>query len=947
MTPERYREVGEIFRAAAEIPLDRRGAFLDAACGHDEALRQDVESLLSHDSRSEGWIDSRALEVAAQALAQMQSESWANRQVHHYQVSSLLGRGGMGEVYRARDTRLDRDVALKVLPVVYSTDTERLRRFEQEARTAGKLNHPNIVTVYDVGIHDGAPYIVTELLEGEELREQLKQGPLAQRRALVYARQIADGLAAAHAKGIVHRDLKPENIVVTVDGRVKILDFGLAKLKEPLRGRSVETVQTPNTTPGVIMGTTNYMAPEQVRGHEAEERTDIFALGVILYEMLCGQRPFSGESAVEVMNSILTQDPRDLTETNHKISPVLASMVRRCLEKKPEQRFQSASDLSFALEALAPASSGVSAEASATPASRRRLRWIVPVVALVIAAFATAWYLDRADYWWSNPLAKNRTFMALTDFPGTESDAAISRDGKFVTFLSDQDGPFDVWVGQIGTGRFNNLTNGHIADMRNPEVRSLEFSPDGSLISFWVRAPDRTTKWSVPTLGGEARHYLDGPELGWSPDGTRMVYHTSTDGDPIFVTAPDEKVGKQIFINEQPGVHSHFPVWSPDSAFVYFVRGFPPDEMDIWRVPATGGSPERITHHNSRVAHPTFLDRRTLLYTSRDVDGSGPWLYGIDVERRVPHRISFGVEQYTSISADREGRRLVASVANPDANLWGVPITGGISDDVGAHRISLPAVRGLSPRIGPNYMLYLSSKGGDDGIHKLVDGEPPEELWSGSLGRVVAGPAISPDGRRIAFTAQKGGRNRLYLMNSDGTGVTQLAKSLEVRGAPSWSPGGGWLTIAAGEKEEAGLFKVAPLNEGPAIELIHGPALNPVWSPDGQFVVYAGVEIGTRFSLKAATADGKPYPIPEITLSRGSSRFAFLPNQQVLVVMEGEFWHKNFWSIDLTNGKRRQLTNFDREYLISDFDIFPDGKQIIFGRLKERSNVILIDFLQQ
>ena len=231
MTPERYREVGEIFRAAAEIPLDRRGAFLDAACGHDKALRQEVESLLSHDSHSEGWIDSRALEVAAQALARMQSESWANRQVHHYQVSSLLGRGGMGEVYRARDTRLDRDVALKVLPVVYSTDTERLRRFEQEARTAGKLNHPNIVTVYDVGVHDGAPYIVTELLEGEELREQLKQGPLAQRRALGYARQIADGLAAAHAKGIVHRDLKPENIFVTVDGRVKILDFGLAKVE--------------------------------------------------------------------------------------------------------------------------------------------------------------------------------------------------------------------------------------------------------------------------------------------------------------------------------------------------------------------------------------------------------------------------------------------------------------------------------------------------------------------------------------------------------------------------------------------------------------------------------------------------------------------------------------------------------------------------------------------
>jgi serine/threonine protein kinase len=265
MTPERYREVGRVFRAAAEIPADQRNAFLDTTCGEDIDLRKEVESLLGHDSRGAGWLDERALDVAALALASTRSESWEGRQVQHYHVSSLLGRGGMGEVYRARDKRLGRDVALKVLPIAYSTDTERLRRFEQEARTAGMLNHPNILTVYDVGINDGAPFIVTELLEGEELREQLKQGAIAQRRVLAYARQIADGLAAAHAKGIVHRDLKPENIFVTTDGRLKILDFGLAKLTEPPSGSSIQTVQPPNTSPGVVMGTANYMAPEQVR----------------------------------------------------------------------------------------------------------------------------------------------------------------------------------------------------------------------------------------------------------------------------------------------------------------------------------------------------------------------------------------------------------------------------------------------------------------------------------------------------------------------------------------------------------------------------------------------------------------------------------------------------------------------------------------------------------
>src|SRR5262245_43926941 len=859
MTPERYREVGEIFRAAAELPSNRRHAFLDTACGNDEALRQEVESLLNHDSQSEAWIDERALDVAAKGLAGTPSVSWVGRQVHHYQVSSLLGRGSMGEVYRARDKRLERDVALKVLPTAYSTDAERLRRFEQEARATGKLNHPNILTVYDVGVIDGAPYIVTELLEGEELRAQLKPGAVSQRSVLAYARQIADGLAAAHAKGIIHRDLKPENIFVTADGRVKILDFGLAKLKGPPSGSSIETVQPLNTAPGMVMGTANYMSPEQVRGHEAEQRSDIFAFGVVLYEILCGERPFSGESAVEVMNSILTVDPPDLTETNSKVSPVLSRIVRRCLEKKPEQRFQSASDLSFALEASTIPGSSVTREpllSPTSPASRRRLHWMAPAVGLIAVALLIVWYLNRSDYWWSNPLVSAR-FTPLTDLPGTECDGAISRDGKVVSFLSDRYGPFDLWVGQIGAGRFNNLTNGQIPDMRNPEVRSVAFSPDGSLISFWVRAPDKTTVWAVPTMGGNTRPYLDGPELDWSPDGSRMAYHTSADGDPIFVTEPNEKVGKQIYVADR-GVHNHFPLWSTDGAFIYFVHGFPPDEMDIWRIPSTGGSPERITFHNSRVAHLTFLNPRTLLYTTREADGSGPWLYGIDINRRVPHRISFGVERYTSIAATSDGRRLVASVANPDAHIWRVPISAGIAEESSVSRITLPAFRSLSPRMGPNYLLYLSSKGGDDGIWKLANGEAVE-LWNGSLGRVLVSPAIAPDGRRIACAAQKSGRSKLYLMNSDGTAVTELAPSLNVRGAPSWPPTGEWLTVAADHGKSTAIFKV-PLDGGSATPLVNEPGTNPVWSPDGQFVVYAGVEGGTRFSLKAATADGKPYP---------------------------------------------------------------------------------------
>src|SRR5262245_59938919 len=320
---------------------------------------------------------------------QTSKELSANTTLSHYRIISKLGAGGMGEVYRARDARLDRDVAIKVLPASFSNDQDRLRRFEQEARATSALNHPNILTIYDIGDHEGSPYIVAELLEGEELRDVLNEGMISPRRAIDYALQSVAGLGAAHEKSIVHRDLKPENLFVTKDGRIKILDFGLAKLRtaKVASGASSEIVtQSAITDPGTIMGTVGYMSPEQVRGQNADQRSDIFSFGAILYEMLGGRRAFQRETMAETMTAILKEEPQDITGTNSRINPGLEKIIHRCLEKKPERRFQSTNDLGFALEALSvpTGSSGDWATTTAqvdvkakTSAWRGRLPWIV------------------------------------------------------------------------------------------------------------------------------------------------------------------------------------------------------------------------------------------------------------------------------------------------------------------------------------------------------------------------------------------------------------------------------------------------------------------------------------------------------------------------------------------------------------------------------------------
>jgi Tol biopolymer transport system component len=579
------------------------------------------------------------------------------------------------------------------------------------------------------------------------------------------------------------------------------------------------------------------------------------------------------------------------------------------------------------------------------PTSRWRYVWLTIGAAAVLAVGTVVWLLERADYFWKNPLA-DAQFRLVTDFGGTEQAAAISRDGKFIAFLSNRDGPMDVWVTQVGGSGFHNLTRGSIGELTNPSVRTMSFSPDGAQVSFWVRTPaasnvGRIGVWTVPTMGGPVRPYLDNvAEFELSGDGARLVYHTPGPGDPMFVRDRDQSEARQIF--EAPaGLHAHFPVWSPDETFIYFVQGVVPNEMDIWRIRPAGGTSERITAHNSQVSHPAFLNERTLVYLATTADGSRTGIFAVDVERRFSRRISVGVEHYTSLASSADGRRLVATVASPKGTLWRVLISDQVAEESAATRITLPIASAQSPRIGPNYLLYVSSSGGRAGLWKFADGTATE-LWSGPDARIVGGPSIAPDNRGIAFVVEERVGTRLYVMDESGTNVRALAESLEVRGTPAWAPDGASITVAA-QRDGAPRLLTLSLDDRSAVPLMSEYSTDPVWSPDGVFFAYSGPDVGTTFPVKAATADGRSHPLPNLTLPRGARRLAFLPDRRGLIVLRGEIERKNFWLINLETGIERQLTNFGRDFIIGDFDVSRDGREIVFDRIQQNSDIVMID----
>ena len=576
-------------------------------------------------------------------------------------------------------------------------------------------------------------------------------------------------------------------------------------------------------------------------------------------------------------------------------------------------------------------------------------RWRVPLLLILAAAAlfigATFW-MYRTEYFWRNPLT-DAHFQPVTDFGGIEQSAAVSRDGHLIAFLSDRDGQTDVWLTQAGSGQFHNLTHGSAREIVNPSVRTLGFLPDGSAVTFWVRKQDGSSGenisvWAVPTLGGEPRPYLEGvAEYDWSPNGGRLAYHTPGPGDPLFVSDNPPRPGDRPIFTAPAGLHSHFPLWSRDAAFLYFVQGELPDKLDVWRIPSAGGTPERITDHNARVSHPVLLDRRTLMYLAGDADGSGPFLYSMDVDHRIPHRLTSGLDRYTSLAATADGRRLLLSVASPKTTLWRLQITDSPREASAPAPIPLTTSTGFSPRLGPNYLLYLSRTGTGENIWKLANGTSTQ-LWSGEGARVIGGPTSSPDGQNVAFSVSQHGQTLLYAMRSDGTNARIVAGSLQLHGAPAWAPDGLSILTSADESGVPHLVRV-PLDGRSPTPFVREYSVDPVWAPDGSFLVYSGPDIGTTLSLKSVTPEGKPYTLPPVKLTRGARHLAFLPGRRSLVVLRGDLQHKNLWLIDWKTGMEQQLTNLPADFEINDFDISPDGHEIVLERVQDRSDIVMLD----
>jgi Tol biopolymer transport system component len=728
-----------------------------------------------------------------------------------YQLLAILGTGGMGEVYRARDSKLDRDVAIKLLPLDVASDSDRLARFEREARTLAALTHPNIVTIHSIEEIDGRRFLTMEVVNGEPLDRHRIRGGLPLDQILAIAIPVADAVAAAHERGIVHRDLKPANIIVGVGGRIKVLDFGLAKLNragEP-HGLTVPTLSL--TGDGHIVGTAAYMSPEQAQGRAVDYRSDVFSFGVILYELATGHRPFTGDNSLEVLSAIVRDVPQAVTAVKPLLPREFDRIVRRCLAKDPEERYQAAKDLRNDLRDLRGDLESGELFASPTGAAHsfsrqsQLLSWLMTIggaaaLALGVGTFVasrTGQALPAA------PQPVTATFTQLTAAPGLEMQPNLSPDGKWMAYVAGPPGNLDIYLQGVGGRTAINLTKDSAADDSQPR-----FSPDGEHTAF--RSERQGGGIFVMGRTGESvRRLTDiGYNPAWSPDGRRIVFATEwidrnpyTRGGGSQLWQVDVQTGERRMLYKGDAVQ---PDWSPHGKRIAFWATFLPGRnnawRDIWTIPAEGGAPVSVTNDAAVDWNPIWSPDGGYLYFASDRGGSmNVWRIAVDEEtgrvRGRPEPLTTPARFAGHLSLSADGTRLAFTSIDETRNL--------------------EAIRFNAAR-------------------ERVEGEP-RAVTTGSTG--WGAPAVSPDGDWLAFISLPSPRYDVFVSRTDGSGLLQLTND-GVNLIPRWSPDGTHISFQSSQSGVSQVWMVKPDgSELRQVTSFENPTLGPIWSPDGSRIM--------------------------------------------------------------------------------------------------------------